>query len=120
MPRGLPARFPYPAAPMLRSRIPALQLGIFAAPFAFRRAPRETWGEPRDIGRDMDRIAAYHDAVAGPEHVDGRTWRDLNMDALFARADRTRSTVGRQVLYHILHAPASTPEPLLAWDALVR
>jgi len=105
---------------MLGSRIPALQLGIFATPFAFRRAPREAWGEPRDIARDMDRIAAYHDAVAGPGDVDDRTWRDLNMDALFAQADRTRSTVGRQVLYHLLHAPESRPEPLLAWDALVR
>lgn len=62
---------------------------------------RAGWGEPVERERDMDLIRMYHDLVAVPEAtVDETTWRDLAMDELFAKVDRTRSLPGRQVLYH--------------------
>jgi len=62
---------------------------------------RAAWGKPVERERDMDLIRMYHDLVAVPEAtVDEITWRDLAMDELFAKLDRTHSLPGRQVLYH--------------------
>ena len=82
---------------------------------------RREWGTPRELRRRMDVIAEYHRArvPAGSESsLDDRTWDDLDLDAVFARLDRTESTLGQQVLYHRLR---STPgaDNLDAFDALV-
>lgn len=62
---------------------------------------RAGWGKPVERERDMDLIRMYHDLVAVPEAtVDEITWRDLAMEELFEKVDRTQSLTGRQVLYH--------------------
>lgn len=71
---------------------------------------RSEWGSALPGWRDLGAIRGYHDwrAENGPsEYVDDRTWEDLHLDLVFDVVDRTRSTVGRQSLYHRLR---STPD----------
>ena len=44
--------------------------------------------------------------------VDDRTWADLDMDAVFLRLDRTRSSVGQACLYDLLRRPVRDPAAL--------
>jgi hypothetical protein len=81
---------------------------------------RLEWGRPRDATRRMDVIAEYHHArVQAGEgtSLDDRTWDDLNLDAVFARLDRTTSTLGQQLLYHRLRSRPSAAH-LEAFDDL--
>jgi hypothetical protein len=55
----------------------------------------------------------------GAGAVDERTWRDLDLDAVFAHVDRTASAVGQQLLYARLCAPPREPAERAAFDALV-
>lgn len=62
---------------------------------------KESWG--KDIARERFsfQISRYHDLVVeGRPTVDETTWRDLGMEEVFARIDRTTGFPGRQVLYH--------------------
>ena len=60
------------------------------------------------------RLAVMPDAAA----LDDRTWRDLDLDAVFAKIDRTASTLGQQALYHRLRSAYSGDE-LAGFEALV-
>lgn len=75
--------------------------GLFPAPKAARLAAlRAAWGKPSPQERDLFSAAAWHDLTADPARaVDEATWRDLDLDAVFLRADRTVSAPGRQWLY---------------------
>ncbi len=42
--------------------------------------------------------------------VDEVTWSDLQMDEVFARVNHTKSYIGEQFLYHILHIPKAEYE----------
>ena len=44
------------------------------------------------------------DAADTPQ-IDDRTWNDLDMDDIFLKLDRTKSTVGQSVLYDMLRRP---------------
>ena len=88
-------------------------------------ALRSAWGRPVDRVRHMDAIAAYHHARAAhaaphpePVSLDDRTWTDLHLDEVFARIDRTHSSLGQQALYHRLRSSPSADQ-LAAFDALV-
>jgi hypothetical protein len=84
---------------------------------------REEWGNARIRLRHMEAIAGYFSSRAeslNPEDVlDDRTWRDLNMDEVFQRLDRTESTLGQQVLYHRLRA-RSTSSDVSDFETLVQ
>jgi hypothetical protein len=62
---------------------------------ALRTQLRAQWGRPNAVDRDPALIASYHEALAEPS-IDDRTWRDLDLDAVFGFLDRTESVVGRQ------------------------
>lgn len=66
----------------------------------------ETGYEPIDDDILAD-IAWYHheklEAHPNPSAVDDITWADLDMDAVYAYLNRTRSVVGEEVLYSMLH-----------------
>lgn len=82
---------------------------------------RLQWGRPVDRERDMVAVASYHHARAGrvPEtSIDDRTWRDLDMDVVYALLDRAESSVGQQSLYHRLRSSTSRAT-LGAFEALV-
>jgi DNA mismatch repair ATPase MutS len=72
---------------------------------------------------DLERSAAYH-AVLPPEPsgapLDDRTWKDLDLDAVFVSLDHTASEPGRQVLYHVLRTPRDDAEPLERLERVVR
>lgn len=79
------------------------------------------WARPLPRERDMDAIARYHVAQTGGADtgsVDERTWRDLDLDAVFAVLDRTRSSIGQQRLYHRLRSRASVAQ-IPAFESLV-
>jgi hypothetical protein len=84
-----------------------------------RKRLTNDWGSARDIDRDMDAVASYHESVPGGGLlVDERTWSDLTMDRIFAQLDRTESAPGRQYLYHRLHQLA--PDDREAFEEAVR
>ncbi|MGI6149296.1 MAG: MutS-related protein [Limnochordia bacterium] len=68
---------------------------------------RDRWGKEMPIPRSIDEhVRAYFDSAVKPEEVvDDRTWKDLNMDEVFGRMDRTLTYPGRQVLYRMLRIP---------------
>lgn len=82
---------------------------------------RREWATSLQRSRDMDAIARYHFARtrgADALSVDDRTWRDLDLDAVFAALDRARSSVGQQRLYDRLRSRASVAE-IPALESLV-
>jgi hypothetical protein len=103
-------------------------LSLAAAAFRGGRARhlaqlREDWGKPISRIRNMDAIAASHrsrlaSAARADGELDNRTWRDLNLDEVFAALDRTVSTLGQHALYHRLRTAPGT-DHLEAFDSLV-
>ncbi len=81
------------------------------------------FGAPVERARDLGRAAAWFRAREGapdaPEALDERTWRDLDMDDVWAQLDRTASQPGAQVLYDRLRRPAADASELARFDTLV-
>ena len=68
----------------------------------------EQFGSTDRSSYDRDHISlsrVYHTRHLTDEAMDDITWSDLFMDDIFARADRTESDAGAQVLYHFLRTP---------------
>ena len=71
---------------------------------------RRAWAEPPSPKLDMTGIASYHDGIARrhpDSSIDDRTWRDLDLDAVYEVLDRATSRVGQQLLYHRLRSRGS-------------
>jgi hypothetical protein len=80
---------------------------------------RKCWEHPRQRARPMEAIESYsRSRTSSADAIDDRTWHDLNMDDMFARLDRTESTIGQQLLYHRLRS-ANSPCRLAAFEAMV-
>jgi len=83
----------------------------------------EGFGTPIARERDVERAAAWfrgresEEAVAGA--LDDRTWRDLDMDAVWATLDRTASQVGGQLLYDRLRRPSAAAEEPARFEVAV-
>jgi hypothetical protein len=74
---------------------------------------RQLWGKTIERSRDMGVIGSFHAAKSPPrETVDPATWADLDLDGVFAAADRTCSMPGRQVLYDQLRTYERDPTVL--------
>jgi MutS domain V len=72
---------------------------------------------------NMETARAYHDALPTDERagaIDDRTWRDLDLDDVFAALDHTESEPGRQYLYHLLRTPRGSDDALHRLDAAAR
>ena len=72
---------------------------------------------------DLHRARALHDALTALDSIDAlddATWRDLDLDAVFASIDRTASQIGRQYLYHVLRAPSMSGDVLVAREQAKR
>jgi hypothetical protein len=99
----------------------ALAIGVFASMGAGRTRKKlrarllAEWGQPHEQQREMSAISAYHESLVGAADdsgsVDDRTWDDLELDRVFAWADRTESAVGQQRLYRRLRMPVTTLDP---------
>ena len=71
---------------------------------------RRDWGESTVVGnRDFKAIRLLFDHVSsrdkGDNYIDEQTWKDLNMDLLYTRIDRTYTDPGQSVLYAMLREP---------------
>src|SRR4051794_38018705 len=71
---------------------------------------KSTWGEEHERERDFATLAEFQQVClpADPDAgnvIDDQTWRDLNMDTVYARIDRTFTTAGACLLYRILRTP---------------
>ena len=80
------------------------------------------WGRLREKHRDMERIGLYSRLTRreGRGVVDNRTWRDLELDAVFAHVDRTSTAVGQQLLCARLRAPPRDRAEREAFEVLVQ
>lgn len=75
---------------------------------ALRRKLKEAFGKPGSKSIKPDRYALiprYYEKHRLPGQIDDITWNDLEMDALYARIDRTCSAAGEEVLYFLLRTP---------------
>ena len=76
---------------------------------------RKQWGKPVDKYRNFDLISLYYRIVSSKqkcEHVDDKTWNDLNFDSIFTKIDRNITSIGQQYLYHKMHTYEKDPEKL--------
>lgn len=87
-----------------------------------RRALREGWGRPVARRRDFGQYPAClsYRALAGqPNYIDGQTWSDLNLEAVFASMDRTITSPGEIELYRILRLPEHDEARLVERDRMI-
>ncbi len=62
-----------------------------------RRALHDGWGRPVTRRWDFGQYPAclsYRSLAGQPNYIDGQTWSDLNLDAVFAAQDRTITSPG--------------------------
>lgn len=83
---------------------------------------RRTWGQPSELARDLEACRDF--ALAVPSDgalpaVDEHTWLDLDMDAVYARLDRTCSSSGQLCLYRLLRHPRADDVTLARRERLV-
>jgi len=107
----------------------AAALGLLVYMFVQRKSSkklaglREMWGRRPDRENDIETARAYfklHEAHgSGCYRLDDGTWNDLDMDAVFALADRTASPTGAQCLYDLLRHPLTDREALEERDRLI-
>lgn len=70
---------------------------------AFGKKPDKKIGPLR-----MEHIGGYLKAHPSVHAIDGITWNDLDMDAVFSRIDSTKSSAGEEYLWYLLHSPAAS------------
>lgn len=63
--------------------------------------------------RNFKNIRAYFDMYEKNEYtIDDQTWDDFNMNEIFAKVDRTNSSVGESILYDMLRNPINDKDKL--------
>ncbi len=84
-------------------------------------ALRAQWGKAVERHRAFEVYRRW--SLAAPvddtSTVDDQTWADLDMDRVFAYADRTLSGPGRLVLYRTLRTPTASPRTLEERDRAI-
>jgi len=66
---------------------------------------REKWGNPTEDERDMRLVGLYKKHSPKTDGITAATNEDIDLDELFAFADRANSKPGQQYLYKKLHEP---------------
>ncbi len=86
----------------------------------------ESWGKDPSTtyqSEDLESIASYFSNRRVQDSsglaVDDITWRDLEMDAVFARLNGTCSTPGEETLYRLLREPSFDASELSARQRLI-
>ena len=92
-------------------------VGYFVAGFVGRVLRRradlagiaDNWGQPLRTGRRYRTPDGWERSLpASPERVDDQTWADLELDRVYAWADRTLTAFGAQMLHVWLRRPGLT------------
>jgi len=86
---------------------------------------RQDWGHEIARKRNLSEIALLHsfDREDSPEHstrIDDQTWADLNLDEVFSTMDRSLTTPGQCLLYHILRTPLLSGKTLAERSQFIR
>jgi hypothetical protein len=84
-----------------------------------RQSLRDAWGRLLDRQRDFsqyDTCLSYRSLDRDRNYIDGQTWSDLNLNAIFATVDRTISSPGEVELYRILRLPEHDEDILIERD----
>ncbi|MFA5308423.1 MAG: hypothetical protein WC370_02925 [Dehalococcoidales bacterium] len=85
---------------------------------------RNDWGKPiMTKERDFKAIRPLFDDISSDDksnYIDEQTWKDLNMDQLYAKIDRTYTDPGEAVLYRILREPLFDKEELAERSRVIR
>ncbi len=69
---------------------------------------KSKWGKERIADRDFEQISGlfkYLNKQRLKNYLDDQTWKDLNMNRIYAKIDRTLTTPGETVLYDLLRNP---------------
>lgn len=71
---------------------------------------KKLWGkELKNKNRDFAAIKKQHQTISKEKIVqfviDDQSWHDLNIDEIYKKIDRTFTTPGENILYHILQRP---------------
>jgi DNA mismatch repair ATPase MutS len=71
---------------------------------------RNDWGTDRIVKeRDFKSIRYLYDFISSDDknnfYIDEQTWKDLNLDRLYSKIDRTYTDPGEAVLYRMLREP---------------
>jgi hypothetical protein len=117
----------YPVLPLLAVLFFCLCWGLFVWKRKRRRAKelaglRGAWGKPVDRPRDFAFYPSFLKARNEADelrYLDDHTWRDLNLDLVFAHLDRTYSLPGEIELYCAMRVRERTPEVLEARDEMI-
>ena len=67
---------------------------------------KKTWGMPtrQEYTENIwKNIKYYHDNQASENDIDDITWNDLEMDMVYEKLNHTRTSVGEEYLYALLH-----------------
>jgi hypothetical protein len=77
------------------------------------------WGKPLDTMRDARLIAPYHHYIHNNSSISDNIAADLDLDKVFAFADRTNSKPGQQYLYAQMRRHGNSADELLRLEALI-
>jgi len=85
---------------------------------------RKDWGASQiDKKRDFKTIRPLFDYFStngkNKDYIDEQTWKDLNMDELYGKIDRTYTDPGEAVLYRILREPLFNSDAIAERGAVV-
>ena len=86
---------------------------------------RKDWGSNQIAKeRDLKAIRPLFDYVStndkDKDYIDEQTWKDLNIDQLYAKIDRNYTDPGESVLYHMLREPLYNRKVLVARSDVIR
>lgn len=86
---------------------------IFDSISGYEEIFKKDFGTENKKKRNYKSIRTYFDMYEKGEYtIDDQTWDDFNMDEVFAKVDRTNSSVGEAILYDILRNPLNDKEKL--------
>ena len=76
---------------------------------------RDNWGREEHRKRDFSEIGSLfeYSAAKADATIDGQTWDDLDLGAVYHRLDRTLTNPGEAVLYQMMRTPVYEKEKLL-------
>ena len=66
------------------------------------------WGRPSEDEYGIEKlqtVAEYFRAHENDQSIDDITWNDLDMDTVYQQMNHTKSAMGQEYLYALLHNP---------------
>lgn len=84
---------------------------------------KKTWGMPtRNEYTEAvwKNIKYYHNRTASENDIDDITWNDLDMNSVYEKLNHTRTSVGEEYLYSLLHRPCIDKDELYERERVIR